>query len=300
LGQIFDSHHGSHKFNNPLYTRTATILKNSIFWDITSCSPLKINRRFGGTSVKLCFYLIDADSSTLKMVTCSCQRTVDFQRIIWLHIPEDRTLHNHPQILHSVKHLGAWFMYVVWIGESIYWPLVYTTRNYTSHITDTQTSVPSLLVSAVAVSWQQLLPREILQLPALRSSCHSGACRTLVNWQLSYLRPRLAAISHQPPSLLFTGWLPAVNWTLSLIQLLHSTEPLATYYFGTLMTILITSQSTPCRKKNSFHCYSSTTPRPLCRNGCLFVRLLHSNSCFFLQSHRLATGLYYAIVAILY
>jgi hypothetical protein len=27
---------------------TAMIMKSAIFWDITPCSPLKLNRRFGG------------------------------------------------------------------------------------------------------------------------------------------------------------------------------------------------------------------------------------------------------------
>jgi hypothetical protein len=27
---------------------TAVIMKSTIFWDITPCSPLKVNRRFGG------------------------------------------------------------------------------------------------------------------------------------------------------------------------------------------------------------------------------------------------------------
>jgi hypothetical protein len=67
----------------------------------------------------------------------------------------------------------------VWIGEWIYWPLVYTTRNYTLQTTDTYISVLSLLQSPLAVSWQRLLPREILQLPALRFPCHSRPCRTL-------------------------------------------------------------------------------------------------------------------------
>jgi hypothetical protein len=31
-----------------------TMMKSSIFWDITSCSPLKVNRLFGG---KCCFHL---------------------------------------------------------------------------------------------------------------------------------------------------------------------------------------------------------------------------------------------------
>jgi hypothetical protein len=28
---------------------TAVVIKSSVFWDITLCSPLKFNRRFGGT-----------------------------------------------------------------------------------------------------------------------------------------------------------------------------------------------------------------------------------------------------------
>jgi hypothetical protein len=40
-------------------------------------------------------------------------------------------------------------------------------------------------MSSSAVPRQRLLTVEILQLHALRSSCHSRPCRTLVNWQLS-------------------------------------------------------------------------------------------------------------------
>jgi hypothetical protein len=29
---------------------TAVVMKRVIFWDITPCSPLSVNRRFGGTS----------------------------------------------------------------------------------------------------------------------------------------------------------------------------------------------------------------------------------------------------------
>jgi hypothetical protein len=28
---------------------TAVVMKNTLFWNITPCSPLKANRRFGGT-----------------------------------------------------------------------------------------------------------------------------------------------------------------------------------------------------------------------------------------------------------
>jgi hypothetical protein len=45
----------------------AVVMKSTIFWDITPCSPLKVNRRFGGKSV-------------------------DFQRTIRRYIPEFGTL----------------------------------------------------------------------------------------------------------------------------------------------------------------------------------------------------------------
>jgi hypothetical protein len=32
-----------------LFLRCVTLLKSTIFWDITPCSPLSVNRRFGGT-----------------------------------------------------------------------------------------------------------------------------------------------------------------------------------------------------------------------------------------------------------
>jgi hypothetical protein len=97
----------------------------------------------------------------------------------------------------------------------------------------TQSSVLSLLQSPLAVSWQRFLPKEILQLHALRSSCHSRPCRTLFNWQLNQLGSRLAAISHQHPSLLFTGWLSTNNWQLShsptsYFTSVHSSELLTT------------------------------------------------------------------------
>jgi hypothetical protein len=46
-----------------------------IFWDITSRSPLKVNRRFKRT--------------------CSSETSTDFQKATWRYIPEDRTLHDH-------------------------------------------------------------------------------------------------------------------------------------------------------------------------------------------------------------
>jgi uncharacterized membrane protein (DUF485 family) len=58
-----------------------------MFWDITPCSALKVNRRFGGTCrtalLATYFMLVFclAYFSTLKMVTnCSSEKSVDFQR----------------------------------------------------------------------------------------------------------------------------------------------------------------------------------------------------------------------------
>jgi hypothetical protein len=55
------------------------------------------------------------------------------------------------------------------IGDSIYWPLIHTNRDYTLHITDThththtQTNVLSLLQSPLAVSWQLILTQALQQ-----------------------------------------------------------------------------------------------------------------------------------------
>jgi hypothetical protein len=90
---------------------------SSIFWDVTPCSPLKINRSFEGTCglplqgrrinqarnqrgsrwkawfclppafTLVCFL---AYSSTLKMeATFFSETSVDFQRTIWRYIPHD-------------------------------------------------------------------------------------------------------------------------------------------------------------------------------------------------------------------
>jgi hypothetical protein len=86
-------------------------MKSTIFWDITPCSPLKVNRRFGGTyclhlqgrrisrARRLClspaYTLVScaAYSTTLKMdAICSSETSVDFQRTTRCYIPEDSTL----------------------------------------------------------------------------------------------------------------------------------------------------------------------------------------------------------------
>jgi hypothetical protein len=36
-------------FHVELEILTAVVMKSTIFWDITPCSPLKVNQHFGGT-----------------------------------------------------------------------------------------------------------------------------------------------------------------------------------------------------------------------------------------------------------
>jgi hypothetical protein len=81
---------------------TAADMNSSIFCDITPYSPLKVNRRFGGTCFHLetkqgtsllpAFTLVSclAYSSILKMdATCSSEASVEFQRTTRRYIPED-------------------------------------------------------------------------------------------------------------------------------------------------------------------------------------------------------------------
>jgi hypothetical protein len=79
-------------------------LKSTMFRDITPCSPLKVNRHFGGTyyyaepCLSPAFGLVScsAYSSTLKMeAICTSDTSVDFQRTTRHCIPEDSTVHNH-------------------------------------------------------------------------------------------------------------------------------------------------------------------------------------------------------------
>jgi hypothetical protein len=91
--------------------------KTTVFWDITPCTPLKVNRRFGRiyrlhlqgrkmsrarNQLESClpppFTLVScsAYSSTKKMEAICCSETsVDFQRTTRRYIAEDGTLHNH-------------------------------------------------------------------------------------------------------------------------------------------------------------------------------------------------------------
>jgi hypothetical protein len=75
---------------------TAVVMKSTIFWDITPCSPLSVNRRFGGAYRLLLsrWFLAQLVFSTLKMeAICSSETSVDTQQTTRRCIPEDGTHH---------------------------------------------------------------------------------------------------------------------------------------------------------------------------------------------------------------
>jgi hypothetical protein len=128
----------NHKFTN--YHN----VKSSIFWGIMLCSPLKIDRRFGGTyrlflqgrrisqrgnqnvvNVALlatCFTLLSclSYSSTLKMeALCSSETSIEFQRTTWRYIREERTLYNHRcENLNSCYGVGLGFIFLAVVLRS--------------------------------------------------------------------------------------------------------------------------------------------------------------------------------------
>jgi hypothetical protein len=87
---------------------TAVVMKNNIFWDTKSCSPLKLNRRFGGTyrlhlQVRKISQTRTQRESTWQSelgwfstrnleAICSSETSVVFQRTTRRYIPEHSTL----------------------------------------------------------------------------------------------------------------------------------------------------------------------------------------------------------------
>jgi hypothetical protein len=82
-----------------------------------------------------------------------------------------------------------------WVGfiDHLYTPL-----GTTLHSSPTQTSDLSLLQSPLVVSWQRLLPREFLQLPAFSSSCHKPPLKN--SCQLTTQLTGSEAGGHFPPT----------------------------------------------------------------------------------------------------
>jgi hypothetical protein len=144
---------------------TAVVLKSTIFWDITPCSPLKVNRRFGGiyclnlhrriALLASCFLVSClAYSSTLEMeASCSSEMSVDFQRSTRRYISEDSTLVDNSSPLdcvlkslnpvHTLTHyffprsILIWFLYLNLVSQVIFFYVFPNKILYTSrlHIT---------------------------------------------------------------------------------------------------------------------------------------------------------------------
>jgi hypothetical protein len=66
--------------------------KSTIIWDITPCSPLKVNQCFRGTYR---LHLQGRRISQARNLLESRWGSKLFQQTTWHYIPEDRTLHNH-------------------------------------------------------------------------------------------------------------------------------------------------------------------------------------------------------------
>jgi hypothetical protein len=92
---------------------TPVVMNNSVFWDVTPCSPLKDNRLFGrpchphlqgrrisrarnqqssASRLLACWFLAELIFSNLKMESiCSSKTSVDTQRTTRRYNPEDDT-----------------------------------------------------------------------------------------------------------------------------------------------------------------------------------------------------------------
>jgi hypothetical protein len=71
----------------------AAVTRSSAVWDITPCSPSKVDRRFEGIASSIfCFMLVSClvYSLTLNMeAKYSSKTSVEFRRTIRIYVPED-------------------------------------------------------------------------------------------------------------------------------------------------------------------------------------------------------------------
>jgi hypothetical protein len=98
---------------------------------------------------------------------------------------------------------GTWFIGSIWIRYWIYLPLVHTTRNYTLQITNTHRLVSTI---PLALSWQRLLPRKVLQF----------LCSRRARWLTLHIWTHSA---------IFSAYLPEPNSRLTAhLERLNSTD----------------------------------------------------------------------------
>jgi hypothetical protein len=140
---------------------------------------------------------------TLSQFLCDYRRGVNW----WMYLLTDYTHHSELQVITALSLISTFY-------KSPQHPL----------------SLFQPAVSSSAIPWQRLLTVDILQLHALRCSCHSRPCRTHLSPELrrrlflasfaelnsQLTTPRLAAISHQPHTLLFTARHSTEHWTVSI------------------------------------------------------------------------------------
>jgi hypothetical protein len=136
--------------------------ESSVFWDIMQWSPLRANRRFGGTYhlyLLLClppaFTLVSclAYFSTLKIETiCSFETSVGSQWTTWRYIPEDGTFHNHrsenltsyttwcrlPTSNHLIYYKVFWWSHVT-LGFCTSFILLFQTEGFRNTVQNTET-----------------------------------------------------------------------------------------------------------------------------------------------------------------
>lgn len=84
-------------------------LKSAIFWDITPCNKLKVNRRFGRA-----YYLliqlrrtsqVRNQNNAVSKQSCSPETSVYFRWITRRYIPEDRTVHDNSWQTSNTRYL---------------------------------------------------------------------------------------------------------------------------------------------------------------------------------------------------
>jgi hypothetical protein len=150
----------------------------------------------------------------------------------------------------------SWFRWGLywWMDLLTTWHVPLGTRSHYSPTSNFHKSLAHAMSSqsSLGISWQRLLRMEIVQLPALRSSCYSCPCRSLVNHKLSY------SATPQPPLQSSTDCQP---WT----ELVN----------------LIVFRITPWCKPHQKH--HSSIVAFVCFQGNVFTKPLHSNGC----THRL-------------
>jgi hypothetical protein len=136
----------------------------TIFWDITPCSPLSVNRRFGGT-YPLHFRAI-----------CSSDTSVDTQRTSRRYVPEHGTLHNH-----RCENLISYKIHTFLPNQET----SFTSSTFLRHI---PVSNPPTNSIELTVSWEANHCSHIQEIPSAETqrfvTVFTKACR----WSLSWAR----------------------------------------------------------------------------------------------------------------